>query len=91
VPPGVVGAQSPAAAAQLPLGRWSRLHPCSMNRAVLALGSYLALFILAPLVACFLILGASARAAGYCVPIFVVLCLIGERGYRRWKRLWRVE
>ena len=50
-----------------------------------------ALLILAPLVACFLVLGASARAAGYCVPIFVILCLIGERGLRRWKRLWRVD
>ena len=52
----------------------------TMNRAKLALGSYWALFIIAPLVVCFVLLGASARAAGYCVPILVVLCVIGEHG-----------
>jgi hypothetical protein len=62
-----------------------------MNRTKLALASYWALFVLAPLVTCFLLLGASAQAAGYCVPIFVVLCIIGEHGFRRWKRIWKVE
>jgi hypothetical protein len=62
-----------------------------MNRTMLALGSYWAIFIIAPLALCFLLLGASARAVGYCLPLFVVLCLIGERGFRRWKRLWRVQ
>jgi hypothetical protein len=52
-----------------------------MNRGTLALGSYWALFIIAPLIACFLLLGASARAAGYCVPLLVVLCVIGEHGF----------
>jgi len=62
-----------------------------MNRTTLALGNYWALFVIGPLIGCFFLLGASARAAGYCVPIFLVLCLIGERGFRRWKRLWRAE
>jgi hypothetical protein len=57
----------------------------------LALGSYWTLFVVAPLAACFFVLGSSARAAGYCLPIFLVLCLIGEHGFRRWKRLWKVE
>ncbi|MFN0079154.1 MAG: hypothetical protein ACKVY0_22045 [Prosthecobacter sp.] len=62
-----------------------------MNRTIFALGSYWALFVIAPLVVCFFLFGASARAADYCLPVFIVLCLIGERGFRRWKRLWRVE
>jgi len=57
-----------------------------MNRDTLALGSYWTLFVVAPLAACFFIFG-----AGYCLPVFFALCLIGERGFRRWKRLWKVE
>ena len=73
------------------LGHFDVLAPEAMNRAKLALGSYWVLFIIGPLVVCFVLFGASVRAAGYCVPILVVLCVIGEHGFRRWKRLWRVE
>jgi hypothetical protein len=62
-----------------------------MNRTMLAISSHGALFIIGPLVACFLILGPSAREAGYCLPISPGLCLIVERGFRRWKRLWKAE
>jgi hypothetical protein len=62
-----------------------------MNRTTLALVTYWALFIIAPLVICFYLLGASASAAGKCVAIFVVLCIIGERGFRLWKKLWKID
>jgi hypothetical protein len=60
-----------------------------MSRTLLALGSYWALFIIMPLVLCFLLLG--VRAAGWCLPLFLVWCLVGERGFRGWKRLWGIE
>jgi hypothetical protein len=62
-----------------------------MNRTTLALASYWALCVIAPLTICFYLLGASASAAGSCVAIFVVLCVIGERGFRLWKKLWKIN
>jgi ABC-type transport system involved in multi-copper enzyme maturation permease subunit len=62
-----------------------------MNRATLALVTYWVLFVIAPLAICFYLLGATARAAGTCMAIFVVLCIIGERGFRLWKKLWKID
>ena len=52
----------------------------------MALATYWALFIIAPVAVSFYLLGASASV----VCIFVLLCVLGERGYRYWKKLWKV-
>ena len=57
----------------------------------LARASYLSLFVVAPAVALFFILGASASNAGICFGTLVALAVIGEHGLRPWKRLWKVE
>ena len=57
----------------------------------LARVSYLTLFVLAPTVSLFFFLGASASNAGICFAALVVLVIIGERAFRPWKRLWKVE
>ena len=62
-----------------------------MKQTTLALATYWALFIIAPIAICFYLLGASASAAGKCVAIFVVLCIIGERGFQLWKKLWKID
>jgi len=50
--------------------------------------SYWLLFIFAPTVAAFFLLGVSAKNGGVCAGIFIALVLIGEHGFRRWKRLF---
>jgi len=62
-----------------------------VKRTGLALVTYWALFVFAPLAICFYFLGASASAANTCIVIFVVLCIIGERGFRLWKKLWKID
>jgi hypothetical protein len=62
-----------------------------MKRTTLALATYWTLFIIAPVAICFYLLGASASAAGKCVAIFVVLCIIGERGFRLWKIFLKID
>ena len=57
----------------------------------LALCSYWLLFVMAPALALFFILGRSTLNAGVCFGVGVVLAIIGERGFRRWKRLWKIE
>jgi hypothetical protein len=57
----------------------------------LARGTYWFLFIIAPAVALFFILGASCSDAGVCFGVGIVLAIIGEHGFRPWKRLWKVE
>jgi hypothetical protein len=62
-----------------------------IDRGWLALVTYWALFVITPLALCFYLLGASASAAGKCVVILVVLCIIGERGFRLWQKLWKID
>ena len=57
----------------------------------LALVSYWSLFVIAPTVALFFILGRSSSNAGVCFGVGVILTIIGEHGFRPWKRLWKVE
>jgi hypothetical protein len=61
-----------------------------LPRAIWARVSYWLLFIIAPTVAAFFLLGASAKNGAACVGIFVVLVVVGEHGFRRWKRLFGV-
>lgn len=57
----------------------------------LALLSYWVLFILLPMGALIVWLGASAsNLAAYLIAL-VVLVVIGERGFRSWKRICRVD
>jgi hypothetical protein len=58
------------------------------SRAFWARVSYWLLFIIAPTVAVYFLLGASVKNGAVCVGIFVVLVVIGEHGFRRWKRLF---
>jgi len=53
--------------------------------------SYWLLFVIAPTVAAFFLLGGSAKNGTETVCIFVVLCVIGERGFRRWKKLFGID
>jgi len=62
-----------------------------MKRTTVALVTYWALFIIAPVAVCFYLLGASASAAGKCVAILVGLCIIGERGFQLWKKLLKIQ
>jgi hypothetical protein len=57
----------------------------------LARVSYWSLFIIAPAVALFFLVGASASNAGICLGVIVFLVIVGEHGFRPWKRLWKVE
>ena len=61
------------------------------TRYLLARVSYLSLFVFAPVAALFFTLGASAANAGICFGALIVLLIIGEHGFRPWKRLWKVE
>jgi len=60
------------------------------SRAFWARVSYWLLFIIAPTVAAYFLLGGTAKNGAVCVGIFVVLVVIGEHGFRRWKRLFGV-
>jgi ABC-type transport system involved in multi-copper enzyme maturation permease subunit len=62
-----------------------------MKRTTLALATYWTLFIIVLVLICFYLLGTSASAAGKCVAIFVVLCIVGERTFRLWKKLWKID
>lgn len=62
-----------------------------MTRYKLARVSYWLLFIVTPAVALFFILGPSGSTAGVCFGVGIVLVLIGEHGFRAWKRLWKIE
>ena len=56
-----------------------------------ALVSYWALFILLPVGVLLVWFGPSAsNFVGYMVAL-VVLVVIGEHGFRRWKNLWKVH
>ncbi len=63
----------------------------NQTRYLLARVSYWSLFIIAPTVALFFLFGASASSAGVCLGVVVVLVVVGEHGFRPWKRLWKVE
>jgi len=73
-----------------------RIHDCvkvfppASAKAPLALVSYWLLFVFGPLLAFFYWRGftSNSYALG---PLFLILCLIGERGFRVWKRLWGVK
>jgi hypothetical protein len=51
--------------------------------------SYWAIFIVGPTVAAFFLLGDSAKHLGMCFGILLVLVLVGEHGFRLWKKLWK--
>ena len=61
------------------------------KQAFLVLVSYWTLFIIAPTVAALFILGISAKNGAACVGIFFILVLIGEHGFRLWKKLFGDE
>jgi len=50
--------------------------------------SYWILFVIAPTVCVFFLLGASIKNGGVCLGIFAVLVLIGEHGWRHWAKLF---
>ena len=56
----------------------------------LARVSYCSLFVLTPAIAAFFALGASGSSAGASVAVLVILAVVGEHGFRPWKRLWGV-
>jgi len=61
------------------------------GRACFAGVSYWALFIIAPVSLCIYGLRAWGVSGWFCLPVILVLLVIGEHGFRRWKRLWRVR
>jgi hypothetical protein len=61
-----------------------------VKRTNLALATYWLLFVIAPLAICYLLLGTSVSGVTYIV-IFVVLSVIGERGFRLWKKLLKID
>jgi hypothetical protein len=61
------------------------------TRYLLARVSYWLLFVIAPSAALFFLLGASVKNGGVCLGTFAILAVIGEHGFRPWKRLWKVE
>ncbi|MEI6147726.1 MAG: hypothetical protein WCS01_01390 [bacterium] len=58
-------------------------------RWVMCLAAYWLLFIILPAVLVLLLLP-KAKRLGSILPIGFVLILIGEYGFRKWKKLWRV-
>lgn len=48
--------------------------------------TYWALFVIAPT-------GFSVYLWGFgiCLPVFFVLVLLGEHGFRQWKKLWKID
>jgi len=56
------------------------------NQAILF--SYWLLFILAPSVAIFSLIGISVKGIVISSAVFIVLVLIGERCFPHWKRFW---
>jgi hypothetical protein len=63
----------------------------SSTRHRLALASYWFAFIIVPAVVLLLLLGPSATSAGIAFGLAVLLMLIGERGFRHFRRLWRLD
>jgi hypothetical protein len=63
----------------------------SFARYRLALASYWLVFIIVPAALCFLLLGASSTSAGIAFGFAMILFLIGEWGFRGWKRLWKLN
>lgn len=59
-------------------------------RGLLAVITYWALFILGPLYLFVAWWGWTPLTKAILVPLFFILFLIGEHGFRIWKRLWRV-
>ena len=56
-----------------------------------ALVSYWLLFILLPIGALLVWLGASASNFVVYLAALVILVMIGERGFRGWKKIWKVH
>ena len=65
--------------------------PAPSWRERLALASYWLLFVLLPLGGFFVWRGVSAASLVLGFILFLVLAATGERGFRRWRRLWRLS
>jgi hypothetical protein len=63
----------------------------SSTRYRLALASYWFSFVIVPAAILFFVVGPSGASAGVAFGLVVILMLVGERGFRRWRRLWRLD
>ena len=61
-----------------------------MKKDLLALVSYWLLFVITPILALIVFCGFSRTSVFAGVGIFLVLLILGERGFRLWKHLWRI-
>jgi len=61
-----------------------------MKKGLLALVSYWLLFVILPILAIIIFCGFSRATIFAGVSIFLVLLVMGERGFRLWKHLWRI-
>jgi hypothetical protein len=61
------------------------------TRTIWARVTYWLLFIITPSLVVFFTLGGSVKNGAVCVGVFFLLILIGERGFRLWKKLFGVE
>ena len=60
-------------------------------RARIALISYWALFIIAPLCLFLVWRGFTVLTELLALLLFLLLAALGERGFGQWKRLWRIS
>ena len=56
------------------------------DKAELARIAYWALFIIAPTAISIYLWG-----VGTCLPVFIILVLVGEHAFRLWKKLWKID
>ncbi len=63
----------------------------SSKRYRLAVASYWLAFVIVPALVFLLLLGPSSTNAGIAFGLAVILMLVGERGFRPWRRLWRLD
>jgi len=61
-----------------------------MKTGILALVSYWLLFVILPTLAIIFFWGFSRATILAGVGILLILLVIGERGFRLWKHLWRI-
>lgn len=61
-----------------------------MKKGALVLVSYWLLFVVTPILAIIGFWGLSRPTIIAGVSLFLILLVIGERGFRLWKHLWRI-